>query len=103
MFQEVDVKAADGTMHNERVPAAKVVPGTEVIYVITYRNAGKQPATEVVITNPIPAELAYRPERARSVRGARGLRGRGQELGRARVAHGEGRRTASRAPPRAAT
>ncbi len=62
VFQEVDVKDADGTMRRERVPAAKVVPGTEVIYVITYRNVGKQPATEVVITNPIPAELAYRPE-----------------------------------------
>jgi uncharacterized repeat protein (TIGR01451 family) len=62
VFQEVDVKAADGTMHKERVPAAKVVPGTEVIYVITYRNSGKQPATDVVITNPIPEELAYRPE-----------------------------------------
>jgi len=62
VFQEADVKAADGTMHKERVPAAKVVPGTEVIYVITYHNSGKQPATDVVITNPIPAELAYRPE-----------------------------------------
>ena len=62
VFQEADVKAADGTMHKERVPAAKVAPGTEVIYVITYHNIGKQPATEVVITNPIPAELAYRPE-----------------------------------------
>ena len=62
MYQEVDVVNADGTTHTERVPAAKVVPGTEVIYVITYHNVGKQPATEVVITNPIPAELAYRPE-----------------------------------------
>ena len=62
VFQEVDVKNADGTTHRERVPAAKVVPGTEVIYVITYHNAGKQPATDVVITNPIPAELAYQPE-----------------------------------------
>jgi uncharacterized repeat protein (TIGR01451 family) len=62
VYQEVDVKAEDGTTHRERVPAAKVVPGSEVIYVITYRNTGKQPATDVVITNPIPAELAYRPE-----------------------------------------
>jgi uncharacterized repeat protein (TIGR01451 family) len=62
VYQEVDVKAADGTMHKERVPATKVVPGTEVIYVITYKNAGKQPAADVVITNPIPAELAYQPE-----------------------------------------
>jgi len=62
VFQEVDVKSADGSMHKERVPAAKVVPGTEVIYVITYHNVGKQAASDVVITNPIPSELAYRPE-----------------------------------------
>ena len=62
VFQDIEVKAADGTMHKQRVPAAKVVPGSEVIYVITYQNVGKQPATDVVITNPIPTELAYRPE-----------------------------------------
>jgi uncharacterized repeat protein (TIGR01451 family) len=62
VFQDVEVKADDGTTHKERVPAAKVVPGTEVIYVITYHNVGKQPASDVVITNPIPSELAYRPE-----------------------------------------
>ena len=62
MFQEVDVTDADGKTHRERVPAAKVVPGSEVIYVITYRNAGAQPATGVVITNPIPTELAYQPQ-----------------------------------------
>jgi uncharacterized repeat protein (TIGR01451 family) len=62
VFQEVDVKDADGKVHRERVAATKVVPGTEVIYVITYHNTGKQPATDVVITNPVPGELAYRPE-----------------------------------------
>jgi uncharacterized repeat protein (TIGR01451 family) len=62
VFQEVDVTAPDGTTHKERVPAAKVVPGSEVIYVITYKNTGKQPAADVVITNPIPTELAYKPE-----------------------------------------
>jgi uncharacterized repeat protein (TIGR01451 family) len=62
VFQEIDVKDANGVSHRERVPAAKVVPGTEVIYVITYHNTGAQPATDVVITNPIPPELAYQPE-----------------------------------------
>jgi uncharacterized repeat protein (TIGR01451 family) len=62
VFQEVDVTDADGKTHRERVPAAKVVPGSEVIYVITYRNTGAQPATDVVITNPIAAELAYQPQ-----------------------------------------
>jgi len=36
-----------------------VVPGTEVFYVIRYRNTGDQPADKVAITNPVPAELEY--------------------------------------------
>ncbi|MGQ0430759.1 MAG: hypothetical protein ACT4UQ_12575, partial [Gammaproteobacteria bacterium] len=36
-----------------------VVPGTEVFYVITYRNVGDQPADGVAITNPVPVELEY--------------------------------------------
>jgi uncharacterized repeat protein (TIGR01451 family) len=62
VFQEQEVTGADGTAHRERVPADKVAPGSEVIYVITYHNTGKKPATDVVITNPVPKELAYQPE-----------------------------------------
>lgn len=59
VFQEVDVIAADGTLEHKVIPAATIVPGAEVIYVITYRNAGDQPADGVVITNPVPADLEY--------------------------------------------
>lgn len=58
-FQQIQVKAADGSTFMKTVPVATVVPGTEVTYVITYRNSGEQPAADVVIDNPVPAELEY--------------------------------------------
>lgn len=59
VFQEIEVIGADGKPERKSVPAATVVPGTEVFYVITYRNAGDQPADNIAITNPVPAELEY--------------------------------------------
>lgn len=41
-------------------PAVQVVPGEEVIFVITYRNDGEKPSTDVVITNPIPKHMTYK-------------------------------------------
>lgn len=60
VLQEVETRGKDGKVRKQTVPAAKVVPGTEVTYVITYRNKGAQPAEKVVINNPVPAELAYK-------------------------------------------
>lgn len=59
VFQEITVKAADGSLQRKTVPAVTVVPGTEVSYVITYRNSGAKPAEQVAITNPVPAKLEY--------------------------------------------
>ena len=59
VFQEIDIKGPDGKLERKTVPAAKVVPGTEVIYVITYKNDGDKPADDVVVTNPIPKDLEY--------------------------------------------
>ncbi len=59
VFQEIEVIGADGKPERQTVPAATVVPGTEVFYVITYRNTGDQPADKVAITNAMPAELEY--------------------------------------------
>jgi uncharacterized repeat protein (TIGR01451 family) len=42
------------------VPVTRVIPGDEVVYTIHFVNKGSQPATDVVITNPIPAQVAYR-------------------------------------------
>jgi uncharacterized repeat protein (TIGR01451 family) len=41
------------------VPADKVVPGDEVIYTISFVNHGTEPASDVVITNPIPEHMVF--------------------------------------------
>lgn len=59
VMQEIETRGKDGKLRKQTVPAARVVPGTEVTYVITYRNKGAQPAEKVVINNPVPPELSY--------------------------------------------
>lgn len=59
VFQEVEVKAPDGKVTKRLLPAAKVVPGAEVVYEIAYRNDGRQAATDVAINNPLPRELVF--------------------------------------------
>lgn len=58
---QVEVKTldAEGRTVVKRVPAKKVIPGTEVIYTIHYSNTGDQPAEHVAITNPIPEHMRY--------------------------------------------
>lgn len=58
---EVAEKNARGEKRVIRKEAAlaKVVPGEVVIFTTTYRNTGKQPATGVSITNPVPGHMVY--------------------------------------------
>ena len=56
---EVTVVNDKGETEVKRVPATKVVPGTEVIYTITVSNLGDQPADSVVVTDPIPENTTY--------------------------------------------
>jgi uncharacterized repeat protein (TIGR01451 family) len=57
VYQEIDVKAKDGKVTRKLVPAARVVPGSEVVYEIAYSNDGTQNATGVTINNPVPKGL----------------------------------------------
>jgi uncharacterized repeat protein (TIGR01451 family) len=57
VYQEADVKGPDGKITKKLVPAARVVPGTEVVYEIAYSNNGTQNATGVTINNPVPKGL----------------------------------------------
>lgn len=59
VYQEVEVRSPDGTVATRRVPAAKVVPGGEVVYEITYANNGDAPVTNVAIDNPVPPQLIF--------------------------------------------
>jgi uncharacterized repeat protein (TIGR01451 family) len=58
---EVETTVTDerGKKETKRRPAAKVVPGTEVIYTITVKNSGDEAATNVVVTDPIPEHMIY--------------------------------------------
>ncbi|WP_228064347.1 DUF11 domain-containing protein [Novilysobacter avium] len=59
VFQQVEVKNADGSITLKAEPANSVVPGSEVTYVVTYRNTGATAADAVKIDNPVPADLVY--------------------------------------------
>lgn len=52
---EISVKAADGTVQKQRMPAKTIAPGTEVIYTTTFKNVGVKSAGNISIKNPIPA------------------------------------------------
>ena len=56
---EVTETDAQGNKTVKRVPPSRVVPGTEVIYTITAKNTGTQPADNIVVTNPIPEQTMY--------------------------------------------
>ena len=58
-FQDVSVKGKDGKVQRKRQAVATAVPGSEVVYVISYRNSGAKPAADVVINNPVPSEVLY--------------------------------------------
>lgn len=59
VLAEVRSAAADGTTRVSLAPAARVTPGDRVVYQIGYRNGGRDVARDVVITNPVPAQLRY--------------------------------------------
>lgn len=43
-----------------------VVPGDKLVFVLRYRNNGTSPATDFVITNPLPAAVAFQSSAERS-------------------------------------
>lgn len=40
-------------------PPKVVTPGDRLVFVVTYKNGGTKPATDFVITNPIPNAVAF--------------------------------------------
>jgi len=52
--------ATDGTTRIGLVPVTKIVPGDAVVYQIAYQNTGKQPISDFVLSNPLPAQVEYR-------------------------------------------
>jgi uncharacterized repeat protein (TIGR01451 family) len=56
---EQTVVNEEGKKEIQRVKAAKVVPGSEVIFATTYENVSQEKADNAVITNPVPAHMIY--------------------------------------------
>ena len=56
---EKEVFNTEGKKEVKRLPATKVVPGSEVIFTTTYKNVSKEKADQAVITNPVPEYMVY--------------------------------------------
>ncbi len=58
---EIEVTETDkqGKKVVKRTAPETVIPGTEVIYTITAKNTGNEPASNIKITNPIPEQTVY--------------------------------------------
>ena len=56
---EQQVFNEEGKKEVKRMPASKVVPGSEVIFTSTYKNTGQEKAEKAVITNPVPEHMIY--------------------------------------------
>jgi uncharacterized repeat protein (TIGR01451 family) len=57
---EVDITVKkDGKKEVKRVPAKKVAPDGEVIYTTTFKNTIDKPISNIMVTNPVPANMLY--------------------------------------------
>lgn len=58
---EIKVKNEKGEIETKRIEASKanVGPGDVVIFTNIVTNSGKEPASDLVVTNPIPANTIY--------------------------------------------
>lgn len=65
--KEIVVQMPDGTESITRAPAELVVPGERVVYTLSYTNDAAEPATDLVLTMPVPSEIKYLDESATTV------------------------------------
>jgi len=59
VLKEVAVPQADGTVKKTYVKAELVTPGDTVVYALIFRNDQPQPAEDIVLVMPVPAEVRY--------------------------------------------
>ena len=57
---EVDITTIkDGKKEIKRMPAKKVAPDGEVIYTTTFKNTIDKPISNIMVNNPVPANMLY--------------------------------------------
>lgn len=59
VFVEKSVPQADGKTRLILEEPRVVVPGDRLVFVLAYKNMGGKPATDFVVTNPLPGAVAY--------------------------------------------
>ena len=59
VFVEKSVPQADGKTRLVLQEPKVVVPGDRLVFVLAYKNMGGKPATDFVVTNPMPGAVAY--------------------------------------------
>lgn len=59
VFVERVQKRADGSVATILEAPKLVVPGDQLVFVVRYRNMSNQPASNFVVTNPIPRAVAF--------------------------------------------
>jgi uncharacterized repeat protein (TIGR01451 family) len=59
VFVEKSVPQADGKTRLVLEEPKVVVPGDRLVFVLNYKNLGGKPATDFVVTNPMPGAVAY--------------------------------------------
>ncbi len=59
VFVEKSVPQADGHARLILEEPRVVVPGDKLVFVLAYKNLGGKPATDFVVTNPMPGAVAY--------------------------------------------
>ncbi len=59
VFVEKSVPQADGKTRLILEEPRVVVPGDRLVFVLAYKNMGRKPATDFVVTNPLPGAVAF--------------------------------------------
>ena len=59
VFVEKSVPQADGKTRLILEEPRVVVPGDRLVFVLAYKNLGGKPATDFVVTNPLPGAVAF--------------------------------------------
>ena len=59
VFVERVQRDAEGRATTVLEPPKAVAPGDRLIFVLSYRNGGDEPASDFVVTNPVPDAVAF--------------------------------------------
>lgn len=57
--KEITVQQADGTVATKLVSASEVTPGEKIVYTVAYTNDSAEPATDIVLAMPVPADVRF--------------------------------------------